>query len=151
LTTNPASSPGRWLESNVAQPNVKLPFEIAILERERDVCERLNIDLETLKTSNVKAMAVFGFSEDWLAEKHKFKVGKLTDDHIALLSRVGSLIFDSVTYNLDEWKPIRGDSRRLMFESFEVGASKATDLQQGCIAFGAPSMMKKSGLAGSYS
>lgn len=66
LTTNPASSPGRWLESNVAQPNVKLPFEIAILERERDVCERLNIDLETLKTSNVKAIAVFGFSEDWL-------------------------------------------------------------------------------------
>jgi hypothetical protein len=91
---------------------------------------------EEIEEEKTESGSVVGSFYKNMPEKHKFKVGKLTDDHIALLSRVGSLIFDSVTYNLDEWKPIRGDSRRLMFESFEVGASKATDLQQGCIAFG---------------
>ena len=72
-----------------------------------------------------------------MPEQNKFQVGKLKDEHNTLLSRVGALIFESVTNGYDEWKPIRGDKRRLMFESFEVGSlSKATDLQQGCLAFG---------------
>ncbi len=70
-----------------------------------------------------------------MPEQNKFQVGKLEDDHNALLSRLGDLFYGSVTDRIDEWKPIRGDSRRLMFESFEVG-SKNSDLRQGCLAFG---------------
>jgi hypothetical protein len=91
---------------------------------------------EVIEEEKTESGSVVGSFYKNIPEKNKFQVGKLTDDHIALLSGVGTLIFDSFTFNLDEWKPIRGDSRRIMFESFEVGASKATDLQQGCIAYG---------------